>query len=168
MNPGLVSKSASGVFKKPEKLFHSPLREYENSDYSIQQKARFVYYVSFIMIGLLIFILLYTAYLQLTSPLYGKLYYPVLIPEFTILLILILCHFLLIKGKFVIAVHTLLVSTMTITWIGMLMDRGDAISRLDSIVFILGLLTALPLIIKSYKRTISIYFIKSGGTFYFY
>lgn len=160
---------AKSSFSKPgnaEKVIRSPFRAYEYSDFSIQQKARLVYYLSFSMIGLLTVLLIYTVYLQLTSPLYGKLYFPVLIAESTILLIIILCHIILIKGYFRIAVHLLLISTMAITWIGMLVDKGDALSRLDSVVFILGLLTTLPLLIENCNKTILIYIIINLGALF--
>jgi PAS domain S-box-containing protein len=50
----------------------------------------------------------------------------------------------------------------------MWMDRGDAISRLDTIVFILAILTSLPLLISNYRRAILLYiFLNLAALFIF-
>jgi PAS domain S-box-containing protein len=153
---------------KRKKSNHSPFRAYDNSDYSIQQKARFVYYLTLAMTGLLVLLITASVCQQLLNSTGGTLYFPVLSAMVLILLFVIVCHFLLIRGYYSLSVHLLLISTMSITWFGMWIDRGDVLSRFDTIVFILALLTVLPLLVKSYKRTIVLYILVNLAAFFIY
>jgi PAS domain S-box-containing protein len=132
------------------------LWRYKKHSFSIQLKARFFYKLSYALAGSLICLISYTIYLQLTNPVYGKLYFPVLLPEIGILLIVFISLYLLVKGSFRISAHILIITTNVAAWVGIWMDRGDAISSLDSVVFILAIVTIFPLLIKR-KITIILY-----------
>jgi PAS domain S-box-containing protein len=154
--------------KNIEKSYRSLFRAYDKSDYSIQQKARFVFYFSMAMIGFLILLLLLTLNHTLINTQDGTAYFPDLFAMVAILITVIVCQFLLIKGHYSFAVHLLLISTMVLIWLAMLLERGETLANLDSIVFILSILTTLPLLIKRYKRTIVIYILLNLGVLFIF
>ena len=134
-NKHIPDSSKSGKSELPKFL-----AKYESSDFSIQQRARFLYYLCISIVGSLVFMTIYTSYIQLISPNYSGLYLPVILPELAIILIVLVCLFLIIKGFSELATHLLLISSITTLWVVMWFDKGDAIARLDSIVFILAYL----------------------------
>jgi len=127
------------------------LRKFENSDYSLKQKARFLYFLSFALIGLLILVISYTGYIQIINPLYGKIFFPVLIAPILLVFIFIICLVLIQKGYYTIAVHTILISTIATTYSAMWYSHGESFSRLNTIVFVLAVLSLLPLLLKNYN-----------------
>jgi PAS domain S-box-containing protein len=152
-----TNRNFSTKQEKGKQVLPKHLSKFDNSDFGIQQRVRFLYYLCFALIAGVTIIIFYTGILQVSNPIYGKLYFPVLIPEFLILLIVIACLTLLIKGHFTYAAHILIGSTFCIIWFGMLMDRGESISRLDGIVFVIGILTMLPLLVINYRRAFLFY-----------
>lgn len=149
-NPSLRSKSEGELPKI--------LSFYENSDFALKQRVNFVYNLCILIIACIVLIILYSGYVQTISKDFNGLYLPVLITEFALLGVTILSLTLLIKGFYDYAIHILLSSTMATIWIVMWLDKSDAIGRLDTIVFILTILTMLPLVVTKYKTTIIIYF----------
>lgn len=143
---------------KEKRELPKALCKYEKSDFGLQQRVRFIYYLCIAIIASLVLMIFYTSYIQLISPNYGKLYFPVLIPEIVILLIVIICIILIIRGYSIASTHLLLISSLATVWIVMWMDKNnETIARLDTIVFILGILSMLPLLINRYKRIILLY-----------
>ncbi len=130
---------------------------YKNSDFAIQQKARFLYYLCISIIVCLVLMIIYTGYIEIISSFYNGLYLPVILPEIAVLLIMSACLFFVIKGFISLSAHILVISTQAILWIVIWMDNGDTIVRLDSIVFILAILSMLPILISKRQITIILY-----------
>jgi PAS domain S-box-containing protein len=133
------------------------LEKYKTRDFRFQLKARFLYYLCISIIGFMIAITLYSGILQIRNPIYNRLYFPILIPEIAVFISGIICLALLIRGHFSASSHLLLTSMIIATWIGMWMDQGDAIMRLDSVVMILAILSMLPLLVNNYGKVILLY-----------
>ncbi len=133
--------------KKVKRELPKILSHYENTDFATQQRVSFLYHLCIALIGSIILLTAFTGYVQVTSPSYSALYFPVLVPEFVILFLVLFCILIIVKGYLAISTHILLISSFSTVWIVMWMDRNEAIARLDTIVFILGFLTMLPLLI---------------------
>ena len=151
---GIDEKSNDNSFKKDRNELPKILNKYQNSDFSIQQKARFLFNLCISIIGCLVLMIIYTGYIEIISSFYNRLYLPVILPEITILLIISACLFFVIKGFFSLSAYTLVISTQIILWIVIWMDKGDTIVRLDSIVFILAILSMLVILINKYRSAI--------------
>jgi PAS domain S-box-containing protein len=133
------------------------LKHYANSDFAVQQRARFLYYLSLALIGSMMLLILYTMYLQKTNPIYDSFYFPVLIPEFVIPFTVVICLYILTKGYYAVAAHLIFIVTFSGAWAGMWMDKGDMLSRLDSILMTVASLTMLPLVITKRRWLIIFY-----------
>jgi PAS domain S-box-containing protein len=151
---GFISIDIINRLKKIKAIILTPLSRYKDSDFSVQQRVMFLFHLLF---GIIIFTLLMISYsmiVQLTSPAYGKLYLPVLLPELIYLLIACSCAVLIIKGYFSTAAHMLLISSIVTVWIVIWFDKNEPVARLDTIVMIPAILSILPLLIR--KRSIFI------------
>ncbi len=143
--------------KLNNRKFPKILSQFENADYGIQQRVLFLYRFGLLMAICLVFMIFYSGVIQLNSPNYNGLYFPVLLPELLILLLVLICIAILVKGYYNIAIHLLFISSFSTVWIVMWMDQTDVIARLDTVVFVLALLTMLPLLITRYRITILFY-----------
>jgi len=135
----------------------SALSKYEDSDFALQQRVSLVFYFSISAIIGLILIMLTTAYIQITDPRYGELYLPVFFSELVIIAIFIISLFLLMRGFHSFTANLLLVSSFLSVWFIMWVDKTDAITRLDSVVYIVAILSMMPLFITKHQRVILIY-----------
>jgi PAS domain S-box-containing protein len=133
------------------------MRNYDNFDYSIQQRAKFLYHLNVAIVVCTVIMIIYSGYIQLSSPSFGKLYFPVLIPEFVYLSISILCLILLAKGYFSVSTHLLLISSIITVWVVIWSDKNEPVARLDTIVMIPAILSILPLLIRKRKIFILLY-----------
>lgn len=141
-------------FKLPEILSY-----YNKSDYSTQQKARFIYYLCIAAIVGMVFLILSSIYVQLNSIEYNGIYLPVFFSEIAILSFFGICIFILIKGKYSIATHLFMIFAMACVWYIMWVHGGNVITRLDTVVLIIALLNLTPLFITEYKIAIPFYII---------
>jgi PAS domain S-box-containing protein len=141
------------------KNFPKALNYYLNSDFSVQLKAMFIFYLSIVAIISLLIFLVYTGYLQIITPPNNALQLSIILIETALLLIYIGCLFLLINGWYNVSAHLIILATLSCVWIVMVVDVGDALSRLDTFVMILAILAMLPLVISKYRYIIPIYFL---------
>lgn len=144
-----------------KKILPDLLRHYSNHDFSIQLKVRFIYYLCLACIAVMFPIILNSLYIQLSDPRYGGISLPVIISESVIIVLFLICLWLLIKGFYTYSAHMLLISGLVCIWFIMWFDKGDAIIRLDSVAYILAILTLLPLFSTNYKSTIPLYIISN-------
>jgi PAS domain S-box-containing protein len=122
------------------------LGKYKTSSYMIRLKARFLLFVYAALIVSMMFIIAYTAYLQTDNPAFG---YAVdlrlLALSSGVLLLVIACAAILLRGHFALAAHTTIIVLFLAIWTGMAVDRSETVSRLDTIVLVLAVLSATPL-----------------------
>lgn len=127
------------------------LSKYDKSDFTIQQKAKFVFYLTISIIVAISLLIITSCYLQLSGKEFGYIYWPIVLPELIALSIFIICLFILLKGYYSFATH-LLVSTAFITlWFVIWLDSSHFVTRLDTIVFITVIFNLTPLYISRYK-----------------
>ena len=84
-----IRKIVSRIFNtfwlsKNEYGLPKALKRYNNSDYVIQEKAKFIFYLSIILVLTMVSLVLLTIYIQVKNPVYGGPYFPVLIPQATV------------------------------------------------------------------------------------
>ena len=132
---------------------------YKDSDFAVQQKARFVYHLMIAALVAVFLLLFSTAYVQLNSVEYSGIYLPILLPEILLLILFGLCLILLIKGHITIASNLFIIFSMICVWYIMWTGKGNVVARLDTIVFIIALISLTPLFIEKFKLTVFIYIV---------
>jgi PAS domain S-box-containing protein len=143
--------------KRAEKRLPKLLKVYEDSDFDIRERAIFFYYLMIIMSVSMIVVIPYSAIVQLIGPDFGHFYFPVLLSEVVILLIILFSLFLLIKGKYRLSTHMLAITSISAIWIIMFLDKSSAVVRFDTIVYIFGVLSMLPLILQRGRLAMQMY-----------
>ncbi len=141
-------------FKLPKVLSY-----YNKSDYTTQQKARFIYHLCIAAMVGMVFIIFSSTYVQLKSIEYDGIFLPVILSEIALLIFFGICLFLLTKGKYGISAHLFMTIAMACVWYVMWIHRGNIITRLDTVVFIIALLNLTPLFITKYKIAIPFYIV---------
>ncbi|MBU8891746.1 MAG: PAS domain S-box protein [Bacteroidales bacterium] len=143
--------------KKNTRKLPGVLSYYSKSDYTTQQKARFIYHLCIAAMVGMVFLTFSSIYVQLNSIEYDGIFLPVIFAEISLLIFFGGCIFLLIKGKYGIASHLFMTVAMACVWYVMWMHGGNVITRLDTVVLIVALLNLTPLFITKYKITILLY-----------
>jgi PAS domain S-box-containing protein len=133
------------------------LSYYDKSDFTTQQKARFIFDLCIAASVGVIILIFSSIYVQLNNVEYDGIFSPVILYEVALLIFFGLCLFILIKGKYGIASHLFMTVAMAGVWCVMWVDGGNVITRLDTIVLIIALLNLTPLFITKYKITILFY-----------
>jgi PAS domain S-box-containing protein len=133
------------------------LKAYQEKDFGLQARANFFYRVTIVMALSMLVVILYTGIIQLQSPDFGYLYFPVLIPEILIFLLILLSLYLLITGRFRLSTHMLVVSSFLAIWAIIFLDKSTTISRFDTVVYIFAVSSMLPLILQRGRISMQIY-----------
>ncbi len=131
------------------------LKVYQDADYIIRLKARFVYYLvlsAMIILGLMIPII---ASLHAYGSFYDFVYLPVVIPMVVALLVFVFCYFLLVKGKYSLSANVLLISSLALVWLVLIVSSGPGIARLDTVIWLFPILAMAPMLIDK-KRGLSL------------
>ncbi len=144
------NKQKSSAKKLPELL-----QAYNDSDFTMQQKVKFFFYIFIASFFAIIFIFISSAYVQLTSSATNfSLDYTIISIELAALLVTVFSFFLLIKGHFYISSQLFYLSSLAAVWLIMWFGRGEVVERLDSIVVSLALFGIIVFFMKSYKSVL--------------
>ncbi len=134
------------------------MKRYEGADPVIRMKAKFFFLLHLFIMVLIPIAMAYSACSQLHNPDMGYRLNPlVLVPEGLALVLLAGVLVLLLRGRFSLSAHLLLVFVFLVIWTVMILDRTGEVSKLDTIAFVLGLLTLTPLAVARRKRVILVY-----------
>lgn len=141
----------------PENILNRLLVRYDEHRFVIQLKVRFIAYCYLMVILVISAAIIYTGYAHLNNPLYGyRFNFRVLGPLIGGLAVTIFCFVVLTRGYYTAAAHLLLVCGFAMVWTVMFFDRTRELSRLDTIVLVMGLLSMTPVVIL--KRPLGIVF----------
>jgi signal transduction histidine kinase/ActR/RegA family two-component response regulator len=139
------------------RLLDNLLKHYPKSDFSVRMKAEFLLYVCVIAFFCFPLIMIYTGYNQASDHLAGSTNNYVLLPHIlAMLLILIILHNLY-NGRFTFSAHMFLIIAMFTAFMIMILERTSPISRLDTIVYLLPIISITSLVIRKHKMVIFAY-----------
>lgn len=143
--------------KPPNKKVNLPkiLDYYIDSDFITQMKANFFYKVGIAAFIFLCLLVLSTCWLQIQY--FGGVQPVIIGLELLCILILFLSLFLIVKGKFNIAVHLMINSCFFTVWTVMFSSFNQVLSRFDTIAFTYGILAMTPLVTNNNKKSLLIY-----------
>lgn len=134
------------------------LSNYNTEDLSVRLKARFFLIMCITIIGIMPIMMAYTIYLHLNNPEFNySVNSPILIPQIAGYCFVLIITYALIRGYFRTAAHSLLIILFTITWTVMSGDQSYAVSRLDTIVIAVSLMSMIPLAASRTGRSSYIY-----------
>ncbi len=116
------------------------------NDIPSQLKARFFFFICLILIAILPVMILYTTHLHLSNAKFDySIQFHILIPQIAAFIFVIITAFILVKGYFKAAAHMLLITLFAAIWFVMSADQSYVVSRLDTIVLAVALMSLVPL-----------------------
>ncbi len=127
------------------------LKNYDPLDHELLLKAKFVILIILCALSTLLVTCIYTAYL---SGLFNILIYSELVGVWVLMFALII----LVKGYYQIAVHTIFITFFGVVWVILFGETGHSIlMRLDTIVFVVGILAAMPVMLLQNRVPMLVY-----------
>lgn len=138
------------------------LKYYNNCDFGLKQRVRFIYYLCISAFSFIIPIMFYTAILQLTDS--HGLELPILLAEISIAVIFLGSIQLLIRGYYQAASHIIIALSLVCIWF-IIINNGisDPIRRLDTVVYIFPVLFMIPIFLSNNKLIIPLYVLINLG-----
>ncbi len=138
------------------------LKGYEDSGYILQQKAR-------VLLVLIITVLFLTSGMLAVNIFREHSTLPVQVPTVIMFFASLFTLAALRTGRYQLAVQFFLTALLTNMWLILFLDKEQPlISRLDSIVYIPGLLIMVPLLAVKNRYKIFLYFLINTGIFIFF
>ncbi|HOT44601.1 MAG TPA: histidine kinase dimerization/phosphoacceptor domain -containing protein [Spirochaetota bacterium] len=134
------------------------LRNYDNSNFVVKYKARFLLYLSLSSLVTVPVVILYSMYLQSRAPeLNYSINWLMFLPVIAGYGILIVSTVLLLRGYFFASAHFSISILFGIIWIAMFLDQSGMVTQLDTIVMIIAVLAAMPIFITRKKLLVFMY-----------
>jgi PAS domain-containing protein len=128
------------------------LKRYDPRDQELMLKAKFILISTLAMILTLTIMLIYTSWIAGFNT-------TIFLAEGVGYLILIGALACLVRGLYSLAVHIIFITGFSVTWLIMFNDpMGSLIIRMDSVVFIIGILSAMPIMLFHDKKPMFFYF----------
>lgn len=149
------------------KLLNRALRKFENSNSTTKIKARLILLICLLFIFIIPFIILSSAYQHLHSEAFNyHLNFQILLPEIIMFIIVLIISLFLMRGYFTVPAHLLLIMLFTSIWTVMTFDVSSVLSRLDTIVYIIGILVLTPLAVIRNGYVIILYGVINIAVFF--
>jgi len=117
-------------------------KRYANADPAVRIKAAYVFYFYITLLVFMPVLLGYTIYVGLHEPIVGyRVQYPLVAAESTLFASCIMSTVILLRGHYRLSAHILLATTMLAVWLVIFLDSSSSIIRLDTIAYILAILS---------------------------
>lgn len=145
--------------KKNPNTTHLPalLNKYAESNYILQQRAKFIYYLCILLACAVLFLITSRLLSSFISPILGQSLTIVVLPLTVLLMAIILCLWLLGRGYYNLTANLLFLLICATTWLIMFFEEQAPLIKLDSVVNILAALSMLPLLFARRKSMILVY-----------
>lgn len=144
-----MEKNSAGSIKNDGRMVLPwVLRRYMHADLVTVYKARFVFYVCLLSIVCSAAALVSSAYLQINDPATLRFNYPALLVESAAIILFLVILGLLLKGYYSVASNMLILTGLASVWLVMLMSQTYAVSNLDTVVYILVILSMTPILVR--------------------
>ncbi|MCP4023668.1 MAG: hypothetical protein GY729_17620, partial [Desulfobacteraceae bacterium] len=134
-------------------LLKKLLKEYETQGVELQLKAKFVLLMILCAIGIIILSIIYNVCL---TGLRSILLYPQSIG----LGVMLISFLLLIKGYYQITIHLIFIICFSVAWTVLFGEAANSLLiKMDTIVYITGILAATPLMLFNNRKPMVVYFL---------
>jgi PAS domain S-box-containing protein len=121
---------------------------YSNEDYIQQQRAKFIFYLCLALLTSIVIVIISRLLFHPLSIRYDPSHIRVLLPVVLLMLSVLACLIILIKGYYNAAANMLPAILMTIIWIIIYFERQSLLIQFDTIVYIFAALTIVPLLVR--------------------
>jgi two-component sensor histidine kinase len=153
------------------KLTDQLLRNYDGSDFIIRLKVRFLLYLCIAVLAIIPFSTSYALYVQINNAAFdrsvnGPTVIGLAVIGALMFLIMLGMTALLLRGHYLLTSHAVIVLLFASIWAVMFLDRADALSRLDTVVLIMSILSAAPIFAFTKKYHILPYATVNLGILY--
>ena len=129
------------------------LRVYDSKDKELQLKAKFLLLIIMCTMTIVAITISYTAYIE-------RLSFLILYPQCVGFVVMLIALFLLIRGYYDIATHTIFITCFTVTWVVSFSETSESlIIKMDTIAFIIAIFAATPLMLFKSRKPMLSYFI---------
>jgi PAS domain S-box-containing protein len=133
------------------------LEEYKASDYIIQLRAKFIFRLCFALLCAIVLMISFKIVSYQSGIINNREYLSILFPLLGIFLIIFFCLLLLILGYYKISANIMPLSIILLVWQRMFFIENEPFIRSDNIVYILAVLSMLPLLVGN-RKIITLYF----------
>ncbi len=139
-------------------MIETLLKRYENENIVIKLKARFLLYLFITILLLMPFVAIYSIYVQMNNPANNYSINPAVVSiEAALYLVIIASFALCIRGHFQAAAHITVFVLFAAIWSVMFLDKLDVVSRLDTFLLAIGVLSSTPIFISRRKSAVLVY-----------
>ncbi len=145
--------------KKNPKTSHLPslLNRYAESDFVLQQRAKFIYYLCILFACTSLLLIGFRLVSGFISPVFDKSIKVVVLPLTSHFLLILLCLWFLRKGYYNYSANLIPLMILATNWLIMFFENQSPLMILDNIVYILAVLSMLPLLFARRKFLILVY-----------
>ncbi len=145
--------------KKNPGANHLPslLNKYAESDYVLQQRAKFIYYLCIILGSTALLLIGFRLLSGFISPVFDQSLKVVVIPLTSHIFIILLSLWLLHRGYYNFTANLILLLIMVTNWLMMFFEKQSQLIILDNVTYILAVLSMLPLLFARRKFMILVY-----------
>ncbi|MBN2812620.1 MAG: PAS domain S-box protein, partial [Bacteroidales bacterium] len=133
------------------------LRAYSKSEYAMQQRAKFIYYLCILLACAASFLIVFRLLSGFISPVFNQSLKVVVLPLTALVITILLCLWLLYRGYYNLTANLLPLLIIITTWLIMFFEEQTPLIKLDSVVNILAALSMLPLLFARRKSMILVY-----------
>lgn len=130
------------------RIVNNLLKEYDNKWFTLQLKSKFLFYMHVVVLTTIVIAAVYTVIANLNNPLRDySISYKHLLFYIISFVMVFTSLYVLIRGFYTLAAHLILTIVMALVWIFIFTDETDIVSRLDSIVLAVAVLSILPIVV---------------------
>ncbi len=133
------------------------LQAYNNSEYAMQQRAKFIYYLCILLACTASFLIIFRLLSGFISPVFNQSLKVVVLPLTALVITILFCLWLLYRGYYNLTANLLPLLIIITTWLIMFFEEQTPLIKLDSVVNILAALSMLPLLFARRKSMILVY-----------
>jgi two-component sensor histidine kinase len=149
------------------RVLNKLLSRYDTATPTIRLKARFLTYMCLAMLVCIPLAISYTVYLHLHNPLYNySIRWNLVIPEVAAVILVFAISIINIRGHFTMASQLLYMVLFATFWMVMFTDRSAVVGRLDTISYMLALLSMTPLVVQRRGWLVFLYAALNLGMLY--
>ncbi len=138
------------------KIVDKLLKQYEKADFVLQMKARFLFALCVTLLTIILIVSVYSNYVTMQFQA-NRVNEQILFSQVLTLVVVLFGFFLLLRGHFALAAHTVFIASMLVVWVTIIVDQVAVFARLDTVALVLGLMSMLPLVVSHHKYAIILY-----------
>jgi len=136
-------------------LLDRALSAYAQADLDRQLKARFFIVLCLVVLSMLVTLIIVGGLIQYLTV--SQIFPSIIVPLVASIICILFALLMLIRGHFFFSANLLVIIAIVTIWTVILSDPGSPLARLDSFIFIIGIIGLLPLVVNERRSIIFVY-----------